>query len=279
MRLLRRTLGILVLAAGSLGILLGLAGIVGLWLVRPKVVTSVLYVTDTLRSNLDVSSNTLTLAGETLDASIQSVDSLKNVLDNTIEVVADTQPVLDNLNSLMKDTLPSAFQAADDSLKAAQSAAVSLEGAIHSLDSFQSMLGNVPLLKTFLPAPQPPYNPEKTLAESLGNLSTNIKSMPSAFEDVSINIGRTDDNLTEIKDNFQAIKDNAEKISDSLKTYKGMLAESQASMQQTKWLLEDFSQNVEKAVTITFSILSVFFFCVLMSQVVVLKQGWEMLHN
>ncbi len=168
--------------AGILGLLLSVAGLVGLWIARPTVTAMADSTIATLTSSIDVSQDTLVITNNALGATADSVDALSEMLGTTATTVEDTQPVVSQVSDLMGETIPAVLESATDSLKAAEAAAESLEGAIQSLDTFRGVLGTMPLISSFVPASQQSYNPEKPLAESLGELRTSIEDMPTTFE-------------------------------------------------------------------------------------------------
>ena len=57
------------------------------------------------------------------------------------------------------------------------------------------------------PAPEP-YNPETSLADSLGELSDSMKDMPDTFMDMSTNLDKADNNLEMVKDSMTLMSEN-----------------------------------------------------------------------
>lgn len=279
MTFLRRILGVFVMIAGVIGLLLSLTGLVGIWVAKPVVTTSINSVVDTLITSVDTSQKTLVITDEALGASIHSVDALSEMLSTTAVTVEDTQPVITQVNDLMGKTLPSTLEAASDSLIAAEEAALSLESAIKSFEAFRTVLEATPFLSAVLPASTTDYNPEKSLADSLGELSDSLQDMPSTFEKMSVNLGKADDNLDLVKTNMETMSENVSLISGSLTQYQAMISESQASMDDLKTLLSDIQSRLGKILNIATIVLELFFLWLLAAQVVIFSQGWELYHG
>ena len=108
---------------------------------------------DTLNTSISTSQKTMQITGQALGATVDSVDALSEMLGTTAAQLEDTKPVIVQLNAIMSDTLPSTLQSATDSLKTAQQAAVVLDSAIKSLESFQALMKATPMLEQFHHAP------------------------------------------------------------------------------------------------------------------------------
>ena len=144
MSILRRILGVFVMIAEIIGLLLSLAGLTGLIMVRPGLTASISTTINTLTTSVDTSTKAMVITNQALGATVDSVDALSEMLHTTAITVQDTQPVIIKLNIITGETLPATFTAATSSLKAAQGAATSLESAIKSFETFQTVLGSTP---------------------------------------------------------------------------------------------------------------------------------------
>jgi len=198
MKPLRRILGVFVMAAGVVGLILSIAGLAGLFIIRPALSSSLELAVDTLYTSVESSQKTLALTDGAMDAAINSVDSLAEMLSTTRLIVEDTQPVITQFNEVLGGNLPETFYTAGESLKAAQSAASSLESAIKSFETFQTLLSGFVLLSGGQPQEQTVYDPDTSLADSLGDLSTSIEEMPDVFEGMAKDLDQADNNLDNV---------------------------------------------------------------------------------
>lgn len=278
MTFLRRLLGTFVMIAGMIGLLLSLAGIAGIWMARPILTTSLNTALTTLTTSVDTSKNALVATDQALTAGITSVDALSQMLSATATTVEDTQPVIDQLNSVMGETLPATLKTATDSIDTASEAALSLEGAIKSFDTLRTILSAAPLVGALIPATDG-YNPEKPLADSLGELSKSLQEMPATFEDISANVDKADDNLEQIKGNLNTMSENVTLISSSLSDYKTMIGESEKSMDNLKTMLTSLQDKLGTIINTATLVLGLFFLWLLAAQVVIFSQGYELFHG
>jgi uncharacterized coiled-coil protein SlyX len=276
MKILRRVLGVLVMLAGLLGLVLSLAGVVVVWVAKPVVTDYARSTIDTLNASVATSQSVMEVTGQALGATIDSVDALSDLLSTTAATVEDTKPVLDKIDTVMSTTLPSSLQAATDSLYTAQEAARVLESTIQSLDSFRFLLSATPLVADLMPPPEQPYAPEKPMADTLGELATNLQDLPGTFVEMSADLSATDDKLAAVQENLVTMSDSVGLISSSLGEYKTMVAQSRSSMGNLKSILTGVQNNLPTILNVAAIVLSLFFAWLLAAQIVILSQGWEL---
>ena len=276
MNVVRRILGVLVMIAGILGLVLSLAGLVIVWVGKPAVAAYANTTIDTLNESVTTSQSVMEITGQALGATIDSVDALSAMLSTTAATVEDTKPILDEFDIIMGVTLPSTLEATTDSLYAAQEAAQVLESAIQSLDVFRSLLSATPLLGDLLEQPGESYNPEKPLADSLGELASNLEGLPDTFVEMSVNLSATDDKLVAVQGNLITMADSVGLISSSLSEYETMIVQSKSSMDDLTSILTNTQNNLATILNGMAIVLSLFFIWLLAAQVVILSQGWEL---
>jgi hypothetical protein len=276
MKPLRRILGIFVMIAGILGLVLSLAGLAGVWVAKPTVAVYASATIDTLNVSVTTSQDVMKITGEALGATIDSVDALSTMLGTTAATVEDTKPVLEQINTIMSDTLPSSLGAATDSLKTAQQAAEVLESTIQSLDAFRFLLSGTPLLGDMIGQPGQSYNPEKPLADTLGELAVNLEGLPDTFIEMSVNLNSTGANLDTIQSNLVTMSDSIGFISISLVEYQTMITQSQSSMDNLKAILTNIQNNLPAILNGVAVVLGLFFIWLLAAQVVIFSQGLEL---
>jgi hypothetical protein len=198
------------------------------------------------------------------------------MLSTTAATIEDSKPVLDEVTSIMSDTLPSTLEATTDSLYTAHDAAQVLESAIQSLDAFLFLLSTTPLVGDFVEPPEESYNPEISLADSLGELASNLEGLPDTFVEMSVTLSDTDDNLDTIQENLTTMSDSVGLISSSLSEYDSMIDQSKSSLDDLKSILTGIQNNLATFLNGAVMVLSVFFIWLLSAQVVILSQGWEL---
>ena len=275
MSVLRKFLGVFVMIAGLIGLVISIAGLAGLWMVRPMLTESINTTVAALTDTVDTGVRAMVVTDEALGSSVESIDALSDMLETTANSVSDTQPVIADVNGMLGEKLPDSFVSANESLRAAEEAAASLESAIVSFDAFRTVMATTPI-SMFLPAADKPYQPEKPLADSLGDLATGLEDMPETFKRMSTNLDKADDNLELIRTNLDTMSASVSLISGSLGQYRTMIGESKASMENLKTMLVNFQSSMDRTLNIASAALALFFLWLLAAQVVIFSQGWEL---
>ena len=276
MSVIRRILGVLVMIAGVLGLVLSLAGLVGVWMVQPTISGVAENTIATLNNSISTSQQAMEITGEALGATVDSVDALSAMLATTAQSVEDTAPMLEQIRGIMGETLPATLASTSNSLTTAGQAADVLDGAIRSLDTFRSVLAAAPLVGAFVEQPAQPYNPERSLSDSLGDVATNLENLPATFVEMAGSLDKADDNLASIQSNLVTMSDSVGLISGSLREYQTMIGQSQASMESLQSMLTNLQNNLTAILNGIAIVLSLFLLWLLAAQVVILSQGWEL---
>lgn len=276
MKIIRRVLGILVMIAGVLGLLISVAGLVGIWMVKPNVVAYLTTTIETINTSISTSQSVMDVTKQALSATVDSVDALSLMLASTATSVEDTAPVIEQVSSLMGENLPATLASANESLIAAQQAAAVLDSSVQSLQAFQMAMGSVPLISAYVVQPAQSYDPEKPLAESLGEVASELEELPDMFIELSEGIDKADDNLVTIQSSLDTMSVSVQGISQSLGEYNAMITQSQSSMENLAPILTNFQNNITRLVDGAVIGMSLFLLWLLAIQVVIFSQGWEL---
>ena len=276
MKFTRKILSVFVMIAGILGVILSLAGLVGIWMAKPSVEIYTISTIDTLQGSIKTSQTVMEITAEALGATVNSVDALSEMLVTTASTVEDTKPAIDQVDTVMATTLPATLKSTTDSLASAQEAARVLENTIQSLENFRFLLSSTPLLGDIAGDPGEGYNPEKSLAVTLGELADNLEELPEVFVGISESLSSTDKNMENIQGNLITMSTSVKFISSSLSEYESMVIQSKSSMDDVKTMLSNIQNNLETILTWVAIVMSLFFGWLLAAQVVILSQGWEL---
>jgi methyl-accepting chemotaxis protein len=276
MKVMRRILGVLVMVAGILGLVLSVAGLVTVWVAKPTVAAYATTTIDVLDKSVVTSQSVMETTKQALGATVDSVDALSAMLSTTAATVEDTTPIVDSIDKMMATTLPTAVKVASESLYTAQEAARVLESSIQSLDTFRALLSSAPLIGDLVPQSGALYNPEKPLADSLGELAASLEGLPGTFAGMSANLSTADDKLASVQENLITMSDSVKLISSSLGEYETMVTQSKSSMDSLTSILSGIQSNLNTILTGAAIALTLFFAWLLAAQVVILSQGWEL---
>ena len=264
------------MCAGILGLLLSLAGLVAVWVEKPTIAAFATTTISTLNASVSTSQQAMQVTGRALGATIDSVDALSTMLGATATSLQDSQPMLDQVNNILDEKLPATMESATGSLKTAQQGAEVLESTIRSIDSFRSALSAAPLVGAYVEKPKQAYNPEKPLAESLGDLATNLEDLPAMFTEMATSLDTADDSLVTVQSSLSIMSGSVGLISKSLGEYQVMISQSESSLDDLQLMLTAIEINLTSILNGAAILFSLFFLWLLAAQVVIFSQGWEL---
>jgi hypothetical protein len=104
----------------------------------------------------------------------------------------DLQPALTGMDGMLNDTLPPLWIRRRSRSKRRNPLRCHWRAPSNPWQSFQSLIGNIPLLSTFLPEAGQKYAPETPLADSLKNLSDDMNDLPLTLKGLSTSVNKAD---------------------------------------------------------------------------------------
>lgn len=221
---LRSLLGLGLMTVSALGLALSVAGLLALARTNAGMLSQL---EDTLAlslSALETTGQTLTLAEDLLGQSASAFTSMQAATLDTDQTITDADAVIDSMAAVFGDELPGVIASSQESLDSAQESAEVIEGTLTSLNAVSSLTGTR-------------YEPDVTLAESLGSLNDNLGHMPDSFERIASDLDSAGENLGAMDTDLEALAADFGDIADTL-------TESQAVMADYHALVDDLSENV-----------------------------------
>ena len=265
MRSFLRATGALLVLAGIGGIVFSLAVIVLLWRGQPQVETafegSLILLEDTLR----VTGEGLDAAAESLDATITSVASMETTLNQVADATGQSVPVIENLVTLTQDELPATIRSAQVSLVSAQDAA-------QVIDRILRAIAGIPLLGRSLS-----YNPQVPMHEALGQVISDLDSVPATLEEIGESVSSTDDTLLAIQASLElmavdirGVSSGLEQSQEVVSQYQTVIADLQERTSRTRASLPGMLDGASWFLSLLFAWLGV-------AQLGVITEGLRML--
>ena len=262
---LLRLIGVVFVAAGMAGILFSLAALVTTWRWQPQVETAfegnLILLEDTLR----VTGEGLDAAAESLDATITSVASLETTLDQVADATGQSVPVIENLVTLTQDELPATIRSTQVSLVSAQDAA-------QVIDRILRAIAAIPLLGRSLS-----YNPQVPMHEALGQVISDLDSVPATLEEIGGSVSSTDDTLLAIQASLElmavdihGVNSGLEQSQEVISQYQVLIADLQERLSRTRDNLPGMLDGASWFLSLLFAWLGV-------AQLGVITEGLRML--
>ncbi len=202
----------MLVSTAVLGLLISLVGVVGVWWVRPPLTRALTSSVGLAIGALETTAQGLTVVGQSLDLADSSVARLEEAFTTLVTSLGDTVKVLDTLVALSGRGLPATVQAAQISLRAAQTSAQVLEGMLYAVTSIPFFPGQ-------------PYNPETPLHQALGEVATSLDGLNTSFTTMEESLAQTGSNLGLIETEVKRMQEDIQHIHESCKR-RGMSSDS-----------------------------------------------------
>jgi len=263
--LLSRIIGVLLIVAAVGGLIFSIFGVVTIWRYKSAAAQGLLNSVDLLQDTLQTSAQGLSVTQDSLDGAIASLSALQSTLDTTADTLATTEPVIESVSTMMDSNLPDTIAASQNSLKSAQASAKVIDGVLKTISS-------LPLIGSGVN-----YNPQTTLADSLGQISESLEGLPNSFVDMGEGLQDTAHNLQIMQVDFALMVDSVRQIEVSVTQYKEVVAGYQESIKQVQAQLDMLAENVPAAVNAAAWALTIFLVWMAIAQIGLFTQGLERL--
>lgn len=260
---IKRVLGICLMAFSALGLVISLLGLLLVWRFSGQVTASASAAVDvavvaltSTKQNIDLASSGLVQAQVALGAVQGFMGSADSGLENT-------GAMLGTMSDIMSDDLPGVIEDTQRSLSAAEEGAAVIEEVLQGLNTISRLTGQT-------------YAPEVSLTEGFAGISESLDALPETLADL-------DDSLSAARENLDGIRTSVGMLPAPLDETATILGNAQTSLDSYSAVLDELAQKVgnlqaslpswARAIVIALYILLIW---LAISQIGLLWQGWEM---
>jgi hypothetical protein len=263
--LFSRIIGVLLVIAAVGGLIFSIFGVITIWRYKSAATQGLQNSVDLLQNTLQTSAQGLAVTQDSLDGAIASLTALQSTLDTTADTIATTEPVIESVSTMMDSNIPETIAASQTSLKSAQASAQVIDGVLKTISSLPIIGSGVN------------YNPQTSLADSLGQIADSLDGLPNSFVDMGEGLQDTTHNLQIMQVDFALMVDAVRQIETSVEQYKEVVAGYQESIKQVQAQLDLLGENVPTAVNVAAWALTIFLVWMAIAQIGLFTQGLERL--
>jgi hypothetical protein len=263
-RMSLRFIGIVLIAAAIFGWLISLSGVVGVWVLRPKVTAFLEGQVLLMKGTLEVTTRGLDITQKSLGAIVGSLDVLQSTVKSTADTVSLTGPILDTLVKVTEENLPNTVSSVQDSLVSAQQGAGVIDNALKAITS-------IPLLNSLLGGVS--YNPPTPLGDALDSAAGRLDDLTSSLNDMADGIKDTQANIEDVQGGIQNMAVRIGEINTNLQEAQSVIAEYQTMMQGLLDLLKRWEGRIPQLITWLAMILTVLLLWIAVTQLGLFMQG------
>lgn len=262
-RILTRTLGIALIAAGAAGLAFAILGLAALGPVEQRVRSAVMEQVDLADRALSATAEALALADTSLAQVAKAAGSLESAMTGVVQSVGDAAPALDSVAEFLGVQLPTTIESTQETLgSVAQSAQI---------------VDNILALITDLPLPgMARYNPDVPLHRSFQELSKSLDGIPASLGKAQQGLVSTIDNLDELAGDFDVMADGVGELARSLEGAQSVLTEYQDVVTELQSLVGSVRDGLPGWLRWIRLGISLALIWLGITQVGLIAQGWEL---
>jgi hypothetical protein len=200
---LARIAGLALVAGALLGLLLSLAGLVGLAVIFPQAQQAATRELVSLDQALATTGDGLLLASVSLGEAEVAISSLRTTILSSGQAITDTLPTLATITTLTEADFPRTVRSIQAALASArETAAVA--------DSVLGAISGLPFIGSAI------YNPEVPLNVAIGEVSASLDPLPASLGEVAQGLRVADTNLRQIGSDLDQLAEEVSAIGTSM---------------------------------------------------------------
>ncbi len=259
-----RIAGIALVAAGVVGIIFSIAGIVVLARVERIVEPVMMKQVELIDRTLATTAEGLALAETSLALAADTATSLETAVAGVGQAVGDTAPMVDSVADLLGDQLPATIRATQDTL-------VSVATSAKLIDDILSVVTSIPLLGIER------YDPEVSLAEGLAEVAASLDEVPISLGAAQEGLTSASGNLEGLQEDFTVMADDIGQLSMSLESAQSVVVRYQGTVADLQALVASVRQGLPGWLRLLQVGLSFVLIWLGIAQIGLIIQGWELI--
>ncbi len=264
---IRRFFGVLLIIASILGLVVSIAGIYLIWQVQPTLSTNLQNVIQLISQTLETTGQGLVVTQQALKSSVDTIGNLQATIETTAKTIGTTNPMIDEIGGLLAKDMPDTIETTRSSLLTAQESA-------KVIDSVLTTLSSINILGIGLGID---YNPAVPLADSLGQVAGSLEGLPESLSNMEKSLKTTQSNVEVFQTDLEVMATSVSQIQQNVAQYDQVIGGYQQSLGQIQQQLDAISADIPNIVRSVAIGLIAFLVWLLLAQVGLLYQGYEMI--
>ncbi|HMQ32683.1 MAG TPA: hypothetical protein PKD53_18270 [Chloroflexaceae bacterium] len=255
-----RVFGLALVGAGMLGLMISLAGLIGVIIVGARAEAALTRQLATLDRSLTATGDGLAVADSALAETRITLTSLSTTIGSATRALTETQPALESLYELTGEGLPETIASTREALDSAQAAARTAEGVLRALAIFGQ-----------------PYNPDVPLDVAIGRVSASLGELPPSLAEVSSGLNTASANIATVASELEEVAAGLDAIATSVgdaamvvEQYQQIVADLRAEVAAMQATAPGWLAAARVGMTLLLIWLG-------LAQIGLLTQGWELL--
>jgi methyl-accepting chemotaxis protein len=256
----RRIIGIILVILAVVSLIITVYGIVQIWQWREPVIDNITDSLDLAGSTLQATADGLVVVGQSLDSVINSISGLESTVSTLAKSIEDSAPLVSSLSTLTGDVLPQAVSSAQTSLESAQDGARIIDTVLRALTILN----------------RSSYEPQIPLHEALGEVSEGLNDIPESLTTMEDSLNTTYDNLEVMQAEISLIAEDIGAINEGLEEGKKVIEQYQELIADMQTRIDRFQSRLPSLINTLAWVLTFILVWLGITQIGLLVQGVTM---
>ena len=264
--LYQRATGIALMAAGAIGVLLVILGLILVVRVVPQMEASAVESLGLVERTLLTTEDGLVLAEDSVSQVVETIESLETTLASVGQTIYGTVPLVDSVADLLGEQLPETIEATQDTL-------TSVAKSAKLVDNILSIVTAIPFIGTDR------YQPEVPLHVGLERVAASLDDIPDSLGAAQEDLTSSSGNLDAMQDDFTTMAENVGQIAISLESAQSVLAEYRGVVTDLQTQISSVRQGLPvwlRWLRLAFSFVLIW---LAIAQIGPIIQGWELIER
>jgi hypothetical protein len=213
---------------------------------------------------LDTASTTLGLVEETLGETAAAIGAAESALGDVESTLGDSADTIDSLDGLLGTDLPQIILSTRQSLKTTQASAEVIESMLSGLNAISGLTGVS-------------YEPEVSLADSVGEIDAELAGLPASLQEVAENLGTVGGDLESTQEEIDALGQRVLEIEATIEESRIVIADYRVTLDDLAVNLAVLEERTPAWLGRGRTVVTFLLIWFGLAQIGLFWQGWEML--
>lgn len=258
-----RLIGVIFVIGAVFGLIISIGGLILLWSTKASVTSQVTGTADLVGRTLKATSDTITVAGGTLDEAGADLTLIQGMLGDMAKTLGDSSGMISSTGDLVGTNMVDFVNNTKTSLVSVQNSAKMIDNTLATINSIW-VVG---------PALGKGYDPNLKLQDSVANVSRSLDPLPDAFNKIKRDLDVSSANVATVKTEMDALVKQVDAIQSSLDEARQVVNEYRSIINNVQLRYDAFEKRLPAVITTFYLGLTLVLIWMFITQVGMLLHG------